>query len=460
MPSENGVVSGSAGQPAAHAVPVDAATVQAWTRRLLDVARDATDAERIDLLRALEGLTCAAAGAQAVVTADFDASQRAHAAARGVPAERQGRGIASQVALARRESPHRGQQHLGLAKVLQAEMPHTRAALRAGKVTEWRATLLARETACLSLADRQTVDRALAGDADALAEYGERELVTAARKLAYQLDPEAYVARRRRAESERRVTLRPAPDVMSILSATLPVAHGVAVLAALRREADRLSAQGDSRSRGQLMADTLVACVTGAVAGAEGGAPVVPVSINLVMSQAALLQGTDEPAHLHGVEAIPADLARQLVRDSVAAGARTWLRRLFTRPGNGQLVAMESRARLFPAAMARFLELRDQTCRTPWCDAPIRHHDHVEAHEAGGPTSARNGQGLCEACNLAKEAHGWQARPRPGPRHAVETVTPTGHRYTSRAPAPPGTAHAPEPPARLDLIWADMTLAA
>lgn len=196
--------------PAAGAgLPVGAATIRGWTSSLLQVDREAGDAERVDLLRALEELTCAAAGAQAVVTVDFDTSQRAQAAARGVPAERQGRGVASQVALARRESSHRGQQDLGLAKVLDAEMPHTQWALRTGTITEWRAKILARETACLSLEDRRTVDRALAGDLEALEEYGERELVAAARKLAYQLDPHSYVARRRKAESERRVTLRP-----------------------------------------------------------------------------------------------------------------------------------------------------------------------------------------------------------------------------------------------------------
>ncbi|CAN5270175.1 hypothetical protein BH20ACT5_BH20ACT5_23760 [soil metagenome] len=54
--------------------------------------------------------------------------------------------MAAQIALARRESPHRGAHHLGLAKVLATEMPDTMAALRAGRITEWRATILARET--------------------------------------------------------------------------------------------------------------------------------------------------------------------------------------------------------------------------------------------------------------------------------------------------------------------------
>jgi len=372
--------------------------------------------------------------------------------------ERQGRGVASQVALARRESPYKGQQHLGLAKVLTAEMPHTLAALRSGRITEWRATILARETACLSRADRITADRALAGDPDALEAYGEGELIGAARKLAYQLDPESVVDRRRRAEAERRVTIRPAPDVMSQLSALLPVAQGVAVFAALKGEADRLRALGDPRSRGQIMADTLVARVTAATQSAAAGSPVVPVAVNLVMSQGSLLGDANDPAYLEGHGWIPADLARALVRESVEAGVKTWLRRLFTRPGSGELVAMDARARLFPAALARFIGLRDQTCRTQWCDAPIRHRDHAVQAKDGGPTSAANAQGLCEACNHAKQAPGWQARPRPGPRHTVETTTPTGHRYTSTAPPPPGTTQPPRPP-RLDVACPDFVLA-
>ena len=112
------------------------------------------DAEPIDLIRALEELKCAAEGAQAEVTADFDRSQRDGRGAARVPAERQGRGIAHQIALARRESPHRGQRHVGLAKILATELPCTRAALRSGRITEWKAMLLARETACLSLEHR------------------------------------------------------------------------------------------------------------------------------------------------------------------------------------------------------------------------------------------------------------------------------------------------------------------
>ena len=98
---------------------------------------------------------------------------------------------------------------------------------------------------------------------------------------------------------------------------------------------------------------------------------------------------------------------------------------------------MESRRRCFPEAQRRFIALRDQTCRTPYCDAPIRHTDHIVPKEHDGPTSVRNGQGLCAACNYAKEAPGWHARS--GPSQQIVITTPTGHRYRSRPPGPPGT---------------------
>ena len=386
------------------------------------------DAERIEQIRALEELKAAAAAAQAVVTADFVASQRAQQRAAGVPDRHLGKGVAAQVALARRESPHRGSRLVGLAAALVHEMPATMAALQAGEISEWRATLVARETACLTREDRQAADAELAGR---LGELGDGQVEAAARAVAYRLDPYAFTARSQGAVRDRRVTLRPAPDTMSRLSGFLPVAQGVAAFAALSREADALRAAGDARSRGQIMADTLVERLTG-----QATAAAVPVQVELVMTDRALLSGADEPAHLVGLGPIPAPIARDLARDS---DAPVWLRRVFARPDDGALVAMESRRRLFPDRLRQFLILRDQTCRTPWCGAPIRHADHVVPVEAGGVTGAENGQGLCEACNHTKQAPGWRARPSPASAgHAVEVTTPTGHTYTSRPPPAPG----------------------
>src|SRR6516162_8531668 len=71
---------------------------------------------------------------------------------------------AAAAALARRDSPTRGGRHLGFAKALVYEMPHTLAALECGVLSEWRATLIVRESACLDVEDRRALDAELCAD--------------------------------------------------------------------------------------------------------------------------------------------------------------------------------------------------------------------------------------------------------------------------------------------------------
>jgi hypothetical protein len=303
------------------------------------------------------------------------------------------------------------------------------------------------------------VDEELAADTGTFDGAGDRAIVAAAKAAAYRRDPRSVTQRASHGSAERCVSLRPAPDTMTYLTALLPVAQGVAVYAALSQQADTLRSDGDSRSRGQIMADALVERTTGTPGGISG------VEIQLVMTDPTLFQADSEPARLAGYGTVPAGWARTLIRAREAAdgqdlndGGSTagqkpkpgettggqelniWLRRLYTAPGTGELVAMDSRARLFPPGLRRFIQARDDTCRTPYCDAPIRHHDHIIPWHIGGTTSLANGAGLCEACNHTKEKPGWGAQPRPGPRHTLKLQTPTGHSYHSTAPPLPGTS--------------------
>ncbi|MCF6378728.1 HNH endonuclease [Nocardioides KLBMP 9356] len=181
----------------------------------------------------------------------------------------------------------------------------------------------------------------------------------------------------------------------------------------------------------------------------QGGAA-RSVALNLVMSHDALLGTADDDARIAGFGPIPAELAREIVANAVGRGDEVWLRRLYASPTTGELVAMDSKSRLFPAGLARFIKLRDQVCRTSWCDAPIRHIDHVQSWETGGPTSAINGEGLCEACNYAKEAARWRARP--GPDGTVTTTTPTGHSTTTRPPPVVTIARRQLPALQVDFV--------
>jgi hypothetical protein len=394
----------------------------------------------IDQIRGLEDLKSLACARQADTTVAFDLSQRREQADAGVPAVEQGAGVAAQIALARRESPAKGSRLLGLAKTLTG-MPHTFAAFRTGLLNEWRVTLIVKETICLTPEDRAGVDEELAPDTGTLNGTGDKAIIAAVRAAAYRRDPASVAKRAARAVTERGVSLRPAPDTMTYLTALLPAAQGVAAYAALVRDADTTRAAGDDRSRGQVMADTLVERLTGTPGGLTG------VEIQLVMTDRTLFQADAEPARLPGYGTIPAERARTIAFTRGGGNDLTgahdlalWVRRLYTAPGSGELVAMDSKARLFPAGLKRLLQVRDDTCRAPYCDAPIRHHDHITSWHNGGPTTSSNGQGLCEACNHTKETPGWTAKTIPGPRHTVAITTPTGHTYHSTAPPLAGTA--------------------
>lgn len=412
---------------------------------VLEIDTGAEESVLVERIAALERLKAAAAAGQARLAAALDASRRAAEEAAGVPAARRGKGVGAEVALARRDSPARGGRHLGFARALVYEMPHTLSALERGALSEWRATLVVRESACLDVGDRRLLDAELCADIKALDGLGDAALIAAAKAIAYRLDPHAVVDRAAKAADERTVTIRPAPDTMTYLTALLPVAQGVSVYAALKREAD---VRVDGRTRGQAMADALVERVTGQRADQP-----VPVAVNVVISDQALLGAEHGAAAIVGYGSVPSAVAQAMVLGAVEdARSRATLRRLYATPDSGALVAMESKARIFPKGLAQFIVLRDQRCRTPYCDAPIRHSDHATPHRRGGATSSGNGTGLCEACNYTKETPGWTVvtEEKKG-RHRAEFTTPTGAHYHSVAPPAPGTPGTSLSPAEMYL---------
>lgn len=132
-------------------------------------------AELIDQIARLENLKGAVAAAQARATAVLAARQRAERQSAGVSAPDRAKGLGAEMPLARRESPYWGARHLGLAEALVHEMPFALATLEAGQISEWRATLIERETACLTVEHRRQVDAELATRPGGLAALGDLE---------------------------------------------------------------------------------------------------------------------------------------------------------------------------------------------------------------------------------------------------------------------------------------------
>ncbi|GAA3616133.1 HNH endonuclease signature motif containing protein [Marihabitans asiaticum] len=451
------------------------------------------DGETIEMIELLERAKGAAAAAQARLTSSFvegrDAEVAALESGREIDARtaRQRRAAArSEVALARRCSPSQADRHVGLAKALTGELPQTMAALTKGEISEWRATLVARGTACLSAGDRREADRRLSPDLRGL---GDRGVDAAARRVAAEIDAESVVERHRRAVASRHVSVRPAPDGMAFLTVLGRMVDVVGAKASLdAAEQARWVSTGDAardaaraaddRGRGAWMADTALALLSG-----RGEGEVQPVEVGLVMTPAALLPRLgdvagsplgrpSDPAEVPGWGPVPAEIAREQIADLLAgvdegvagddagddaAGGRAsrerdgvWIRRLFTDPSGRNLVGADSRRRLFSGGLRRLLALRDPTCRIPWCDAPTRHADHVDPASTGGATSSSNGAGECARHNYDKEAPGWSVEVLPGSGpHTVRVHAPTGS--THDAAAPPLRGHGSGPPAAGEL---------
>ncbi len=355
---------------------------------------------------------------------------------------------------------------MGLAKALVTEMPHTLAALETGQLNEWRATLLVRETASLSAADRCSVDEELAPDTGTLTGAGDRAVVAAARAAAYRRDPRSVTQRAAHAATERHVSLRPAPDTMCYLTALLPVSAGVAVHAALTRHADTLRSGGDERSCGQIMADDLVECVTGTPGGITG------IEIQLIMTDRTLFQGDSEPARLPGYGVVPAGWAatpspRPRTR---RAGARKGQQRPGTTDDARTTEAATgaddpasyagsagSTPPPEPANSSRWTH--GHASSPPRCGASSRPAMTPAAPPTATPPSATtttSSRGT-PAEPPASETQPGCAKPATTPkkppagashtpargadrRHTIELRTPTGHTYHSTAPPLPGTS--------------------
>lgn len=422
-------------------------------------------------------------------------------AAREVRLQDQGRAAANEVALARRISPSSSSMSLASARRLVAQMPSTYQQLAEGRLPERNVQAITRALDNAAPETCAVIDQWIEEDPTRLDGLGTRRTTQLVREMAQALDPGDSRARAERAARKRNVTMEPLGDGMARISATLRALDACAVMKHLATAAGAQRAAGARDSFGALQADHLVACIAGGPA-APDPAPLTPTApapgarldVGVVITDRALLGCTDEAEHarIEGYGPVPAHIITDtllgkppgaiaprvhdgpLVERSGAdhsdSAAASVFRRLYTHPVAGELVAMESSARAFPVGLARMIRWRDQTCRTPWCNAQIRHLDHIDPHAHGGATSYANGQGLCARCNYLKEHGQWTVRtstslspgapspsapfpdgPSPGNGGtAITWASPHGARGTSPTPLseppPPPPLPQPEPP--------------
>lgn len=262
--------------------------------------------ELLEALRGLEELTRTAAAATARLSADLYHQRVAGQARDGVPAARRGAGVADDLAVTRKTSPSRASTDLVAARALTREMPCTLQALAEGHIDVDAARMMTQETVCLDAPDRGRIDEQLAPRMPGISA---KELRVQVRALAQELDPASLAKRAARGAKDRGVWMRPAPDVMAILSTRLPAPAAVACYRALSSHAETARACGDERSKAQIMADELYARLTGRTV-ADG----IDVEVELVMTDATLFAGDPASAILNGYGPVPAPTARDLLR--------------------------------------------------------------------------------------------------------------------------------------------------
>lgn len=405
---------------------------------LNELASETTQEESIERIARFEELKGKLEAAQARAVANLEKQRLAQEAHDKVPKADRGKGLGAEVGLARRESPARGKKFLDVARALDQDMPHTLAALSSGKIREEHAQLIAKETEVLSATNRRNVDRALR---NRLGTAGPRELANEARAHVQRLDSKAAAARHRKAKDARRVTSQPAGDGMALLTAygPAPIIDGIANK--LRSRAKTLisagkatDAFGNRRSRDQVAFDLFAEWCTG-----TGDATASPVELVVMMTPDTLLAHGDTPAWLAGHGPIPAEVAREWLANEEL---QVTLRKIFADATGTHLTSMESKARAFPANLRKMLLIRDNICRSPYCEASISDGDHMTPRRNGGATQWKNASGLCGACNQIKENRGWQHK---GDDQTLTVGTPTGHTYT-KTPGPLIPGYDPAPP--------------
>jgi hypothetical protein len=223
------------------------------------------------------------------------------------------------------------------------------------------------------------------------------------RRLAEEYSADTLAVRSRAARDHRRVEIDPCDDGMCCLTACLPLADGAMIDTRLQAIA-RAQAADDPRTTAQKRVDAFTGLLLAPVSG-SGRAPmdaaersggigeprggvrteiVVTIPYRTLLpgagpatpgsttpgSPAAGLNLAEAPAEIQGYGLVDAETAR-----SLAAHAATWVGAVVD-PDSGVPLALGRTRYTPPAALRRYLALRDTGCTFPGCDAP---HPRTEA---------------------------------------------------------------------------------
>ncbi|WP_345218795.1 DUF222 domain-containing protein [Georgenia halophila] len=341
--------------------------------------------------------------------------------------------------------------------------PKVADALANGRVDPRKAAVLTTSQPGLSEEQNKALATELLPEADRLTAPAIKQRM---KKNALRTAPEVAQARRERAYAERHVSVEPAEDSMSWLTAYIAAEDAERVRYSLNTLTDAARAtrdgdgDGDGRTIDQVRADVFTDLFTNLhTGGLTIGTPArgagtgtgritasdahsqrprrrPDVAVQVTVGAGTLLGLDNEPAVLAGHGPITADLARQL------AGDATW-RALFT-DANGEFTAISTKTYRPGIVLARAVTARETTCTFPGCRrrAEYADLDHITSYDPRladklAQTSETNLHPLCRKHHNLKTTRRWNVT-RNADGSLTWTATTTGHTYTHHAEPPAG----------------------
>jgi hypothetical protein len=332
---------------------------------------------------------------------------------------------------------------VGHAEALDQRLPRIAALLAAGHI-DWQVAKQAiTRTQLVSYDLIADVDQAIAETLSTWRNWSRRRVNNLVDRTIIRIDPDAAKERRITADTQRNVSVTAQPNGMAVVRAYLRGPAAVLVDRRLTHMATTLCCTEDPRTLDQRRTDAFEALGIGVEFSCGCGRPdcgaraavqpdVVPPAgppqflVNVIASQGTVTGESDEPGYLDGYGVIDADQVRQLTDQAQF--------RTVAKPDT----TTEQAHRYHPSTrLARWIRVRDLTCRFPGCDrlawrADLDHtqpFDHLRP-ATGGPTAAGNLGCYCRLHHRMKTFDpGWRDT-----QHTDGTITwtsPTGRTYTS-----------------------------
>ena len=366
-------------------------------------------------------------------------------------------GLVAELACLLRVHENTARNLLCVSKLLQHDLPATRAKLDAGLISYRHVEVIVDNALSLPGEAWAAFETEVLAGVDDLTVGQVKKRAITVRELSH---PESIVKRHKKALSQRCFSVMPARDGMACLELTLSQEDAAAIndrVDTLARSLHNAAQQHpvDTRTLGQQRLDVAVDLLLTGVTETGLGAGVQGL-VNVTVPVLTLMGLSDQPGTLDGFGPIDAETARR-----VAATAKSFTR-ILIHPETSAVLSVGKTRYTVPADLKKWLEIRDGTCRFPGCTRQARNSeiDHTHDWQYNGETRWDNLAHLCKRSHRLKTESGWTVKQTAD--GIMHWTSPAGKHYathpaTRLGPSPTANEHDPanDPAPRPVDIWAN-----